>query len=238
MKRPMSDYWLSVPEDVELRKIRKIDWLPFEETTILHDEFVIRPARNTPEDLQGVAETFRTGFPILQGGEYEVMYDPAAYPMIFGEGEDFNTQENFLIVTEHLRSQTICAGLMLTMHKCERTVEFVIVSIDEKYQSQGIGRHLFECTENYVERCGTEMAYIWMTAKHTITQEFALSKGFVPRGVIPGMYQAWAGNGKAYRVAMIYFQKFYGGAEHMCSTSLKLVPEAEELIVPWRDNGN
>ncbi|GAK54704.1 hypothetical protein U14_05992 [Candidatus Moduliflexus flocculans] len=230
----MMDTWVHVPDDVRVRPIEgMIDWLPFKEKSVLDNEFLIRPARPTDDDLQGAAETFRRGFPVLYGGAYAVLYDAAVYPDILGAGEHFNAGDNFLMVAEHLATGSIAGTLMMRMDKQERTGEFIIISIDERFQGKGIGKALFYESEAYMESCGVEMSYIWITAKHTVTQRLAFDRGFVPKAIIPGVYRSWAGNDSYYRIEMAYFQKFYGGAEEMCSRKIELIPEAQHLMTSW-----
>ena len=138
-----------------------------------------------------------------------------------------------MLVAEHLATGKIAATIILGIWKKQRNGEFVAIAIHEDFQELGIGAKLHEAADKYFEECGVEMAFVWLATEHTITQKFCQNTGFTIRAVIPGWYRIWAGDNKCRRTVEVFAQKFYGGAEKMCPTDLKLVPGIEKLVVPW-----
>ncbi len=237
MRRPMKEIWFSLPDDVELRTdCEPIDWLPFKEVKFLdsqNEKIVIRAARNTHKDLEGAAQVFQTGFSVIRGSEFEILLQPGGFPLILGEGENFNKGDKFMMVAEHVPSGSIVAAEILNMWKRQRNVEILVITVHEDYQERGIGRKFQEVCDEYFGECGVEMAFVWAAAEHPVTQKLFLERGFTVRAVVPGFYRIWAGGNKYRRTIEVFAQKFYDGADKMSTRYLDLVPQAEVLVVPW-----
>lgn len=236
MKRnTMNHIWLTKPSDAETRKgSEPIDWAEFKEYTIEDGKFLVRPARNTLEDLEKTAKTFKSGFPVLRGCEFEALFDAKGFYQIIGEGDSFNKGLNFMILIEHVESGDVAAALIITLWKMLRRGEHLVIAVHEKYQGNGLGHHILTASDKLFEDSGVEMAFGWCAAFHTATQKILADLGYTARAVIPGLYRIWAGDNEYRRTVEVFFQKFYKGAEKMCTSELLLHHEVKEsLIVPW-----
>jgi ribosomal protein S18 acetylase RimI-like enzyme len=237
MRKSMREIWFSLPDDLEPRTdCEPIDWLPFKEVRFPDDqneEILIRAARNTNRDLAGAAQVFQTGFPVIRGSEFEILFQPEGFPLLLGADQAFNKGDKFMLVAEHVPSGRIVAAEILSMWKKQRNVEILVITVHEDFQERGIARKLQEVCDEYFEECGVEMVFVWAAAEHNVTQRLFLERGFTIRAVIPGFYRIWAGGNKYRRTIEVFAQKFYGGADKMSTRHLELVPEAEDLIIPW-----
>ncbi len=193
----------------------------------------MRALRNTPSDLVDAAETMRTGFPVLSGTEFEILYQANGFPLLLGDGERFNKGERFCFGAEHKASGKLVAVFLLSMSKLQRHGELVVIATHQDHQNRGIARALGEVCDRYFEECGAEMAYVWAAGEHTATQKIMASLGFVPRAVIPGYYRIRGEDGAHRRTIEVFMQKFYGGAEKMATKEVDLLPEVRRLVVPW-----
>ena len=119
-----------------------------------------------------------------------------------------------------------------------RRGELLVIATHKDYQSNGLGTEILNTADKLFEDSEVEMAYGWCAAMHTVTQTILKDMGYTPRAVIPGLYRLWAGDeeGAEYRRTVeVFFQKFYNGAEDMCTQDLNLLPEVEKLLIPWRE---
>lgn len=232
--RTMSHLWTSPSGQVTLREIGDpLTWLPFAPRGMDGGRFVIRAARDTPEDLAGAAAVYRTGFPVILGTELEILFEPEGFPLILGQGDGFNQGDFFMLVVEEVATGAIACAAIIRMWKRQRNGEFVALAVHKDYQKLGIGRAMQDACDAYFEQCGVEMAFVFLATEHPVTQRLSLAQGFHVVGVFHGYYRVWSGSGDlARRANCVLAQKFYGGAETMCPTKMDLVPEAEALYVP------
>jgi N-acetylglutamate synthase-like GNAT family acetyltransferase len=230
----MSHIWTSPSGQVTLREIGDpLTWLPFEPREIVDGRFIIRAATDTPEDLVGAAAVYHTGFPVIRGTELEILFEPEGFHLMLGQGDRFNQGDFFMLVAEEVETGTIACAAIIRMWKRQRNGEFVALAVHQDFQKLGIGRAMQGACDAYFEQCGVEMAFVMLATEHTVTQRFSLEQGFHVVGVFHGYYRVWSGSGNlARRANCVLAQKFYGGAEAMCPTKMKLVPEARRLLVP------
>ncbi len=233
-RKSMNSLWLEMPKDVEVRQgCEPIDWAELAPKTILDGQFVVREAQET--DLEGASEAYKTGFPALKGCDFELLFTPNGFAPFIGEGETFNKGNNFLIVIEEVATKKIASALIITMWKMLRRGELLVIATHEDYQAVGLGTEILNTADKLFEGSGVEMAYGWCAGMHRVTQTILKDMGYIPRAVIPGLYRLWAGEGEQYRRTVeVFFQKFYGNAEEMCTADLNLLPEVEKLLIPWR----
>jgi N-acetylglutamate synthase-like GNAT family acetyltransferase len=230
----MENIWTSLASRVSLREIGgPLTWLPFQHKEICDGEFIIRAAEDTPKDLSGAAETYRTGFPAIRGTELEILFEAEGFHLMLGQGEQFNRGDFFMLVAEEAATGKIAGAAIIRMWKRQRNGEFVALAVYESFQHHGIGREIQNACDEYFERCGVEMAFVFLATEHTVTQRFSMEEGFHVVGVFHGYYRVWAGEGNlARRANCVLAQKFYGEAQEMCPTELQLVPEANRVYVP------
>jgi hypothetical protein len=233
----MYEAWLEMPSDVHTRTdATPIDWAPLPETTILDGEYVIREARNTPEELAQAAEVYASGFPALRGCDFELLFRPEGFPIFLGEGAAFNKGNNFMLVVEHVATQKLACCLISSLAKMLRRGEHLVIASHVDHQEKGLGREILRASDQLFERSGVEMAFGWCAAMHTVTQTILIEMGYTPRAVIPGLYRLWAGGDQYRRTVEVFMQKFFGEAEKMCTQELHLLPEVEKLLVRWRQD--
>ncbi|AFM05294.1 hypothetical protein Fleli_2947 [Bernardetia litoralis DSM 6794] len=233
-RKSMNSFWLDMPEDVEVRQgCEPIDWAKLEPKTILDGKFVVREA--TEADLEGAAEAYVTGFPALKGCDFEMLFKPEGFQSFVGKGEAFNKGNNFLIVVEEVATKKIAAALIITMWKMLYRGELLVIAVNKDYQAAHLGTEITTVADKLFEDSGVEMCFGWCAAMHIASQTILKNLGYTPRAVVPGLYRLWAGEGEQYRRTVeVFFQKFYGGAEEMCTADINLLPEVEALLVPWR----
>ena len=231
LKKNVRDCWFSIPEGCEIRKgSQPIDWLPFQPKTILNGEYLIRLPQNDSKDLEEIAATYKSGFPVIRDTEFDILFQPDGIKLVLGEGEQFNTGEMFMLVAEHLPTKTIVSSIMLRMWKKQRNIEFVAIATHETHQKTGIGRALVDIADEYIEQCGVEMAFVWAAVEHTFSQRILVDCGFHFLAVVPGFYRIWAGDNTYRRSSEVLGQKFYHHAEKMNTRELHLLPEVSEMI--------
>ncbi|NBD35421.1 MAG: GNAT family N-acetyltransferase [Chloroflexi bacterium] len=233
-KQAMADVWTAPSEQVALRKIGDpIDWLPFEPREVVDGQFVIREAQNNEHDLAGAAEAYRTGFPVIRGTELEILFKAEGFPLILGQDEQFNQGDYFMLLAEEIATGKIAGAAIIRMLKRQRNGEFVALTVHADFQGNGLGREIQTACDQYFERCGVEMAFVFLATEHPVTQRFSFEQGFHPVGIFHGYYRVWSGKDDlARRANCVLAQKFYGGAEKMCPTEMVLLPQAERLLVP------
>lgn len=237
MTRSMKSFWQDMPDDVKTRSgAEPIDWANLEDKVILDGEFIVRAGKDDPQELERVANCYRSGFAVLKGCEFEALFSAEGVRAVVSQGGTFNRGSNFLIVIEHRKSGTIACALIDTMMKLLRRGEHLVIATLPDYQARGLGREILRASDSLFERSGVEMAFGWCAAMHTVTQQILSDLGYTPRAVIPGLYRLWSGHKEEYRRTVeVFFQKFFGGAEEMCTGELFLTEEAQKLIVPWRE---
>lgn len=237
MKKTMKDIWLSVPEDVEVRNYcEPIDWADFEEKKVLDDKYLIRVARNEDKELEDCAEVFRTGFPVIKDTEFDILFQAIGFRWLMGMDENFNKGEYLMLVAERLSDNKIMGSLIIRIWKKQRNAELVVISIHSDNQGTGLGKELCKSYEKLLIASGIEMGFVWASAEHSATQKLMQRLGYTIRGVIPGWYRIWSGENNYKRTIEVFLQKFYGGAEKMCTQKeLDLLSDAEKLVVPWNE---
>lgn len=234
MQRSMKEIWLNNPDDVVLRTdCTPIDWKPFQEKTVLNGQYLLRPIHNTSSDLEDAAEIIRTAFAVIRDTEFDILLEAQGFALILGEGENFLKGDRFVLIAEEVATGKVVSLFLFSMAKKQRNCELVVIATHEDYQGQGIGQELAYAFDNYIEACGVEMAFVWAAAEHSATQKIMKSLGFVSRAVIPGYYRIYGGDSLYRRTIEVFMQKFYGGAEKMATKQLDLLPEVQDLIVPW-----
>ena len=231
MSSTVKDAWLTIPEGCECKKdSTPIDWLPFTPRLILNDTYMIRPPRNEAQDLSEIAATYRSGFPVIQDTEFDILFQPEGVKALLGDGPQFNHGDFMMLVAEHQPTQQIVSSIILRMWKKQRNVEFVAIATHADYQHSGVGKYLVEISDQYIEACGVEMAFVWAAVEHTFSQRILLNRGFKFHAVLPGFYRIWAGEHGYRRTTEVLGQKFYHGAEAMCAQTIHLLPEVVEML--------
>jgi ribosomal protein S18 acetylase RimI-like enzyme len=234
-KLKMENIWLDKLSDVVCRKgSEAIDWADFKEFTIENGSFLVREVKNEKAELFKVSETFKNGFPALKGCEFDALFEPEGFYEFLGKDDNFNRGSNFMLVIEHLETGYLAAYLIVTMLKKLRRGEHLVIAVHQKYQDKGLGKQILTASDDLFERSGVEMAFGWCAAFHKATQKILLDLD-TPRAVIPGMYRIWFGADEYKRTVEVFFQKFFNGAEEMCTSELDLIPEVKKaLVVDWR----
>lgn len=232
----VNEVWASHQADLETKKgSTPIDWVSWEPYTIQEGKFLVRPAKNTKEELKKAAEVFRTGFPALRGCEFEVLYNYEGFYGFLGENENFNKGNNYMLVIEDVETGNIAATLIITLLKKLRRGEHLIISVHKDYWYKKLGSEILKASDSLFEKSGVEMAFGWCAAYHSATQKILFDLGYTPRAVIPGLYRLWVDDDNYRRSVEVFFQKFFNGAETMCSAELDLHPSVKEaLVIPWR----
>jgi GNAT superfamily N-acetyltransferase len=235
MSKTMNNIWANRQADLEPRQGNQpIDWAKWEPYTVNNGEFLVRPAKNDMKELEKTAFTFRDGFPALRGCEFESLFNPNGFYDFLGKGDDFNKGLNYMLVVEHIESGEIAAALIITMLKKLRRGEHLVIAVQEEFQGNGLGKHILTASDSLFEKSDVEMAFGWCAAYHTATQKILYDLGYTPRAVIPGLYRLWVDGDDYRRSVEVFFQKFFQGAEKMCSAELELLPEIkQELVVQW-----
>lgn len=235
-KENVKDVWLEKQDDLQIRRgSEAIDWALLKEYTVEDNQFRVRPAKSSIEELEKVAFIYKDGFPALRGCEFEDLFHAEGFYNVLGKGDSFNKGANFMLVIEHIETGEIAAALIVTLMKKLRRGEHLVISVQKKYRKNNLGHHILTASDKLFEDSGVEMAYGWCAAYHTGTQKILRDLGYTARAVIPGLYRLWVTDDEYRRSVEVFFQKFFGGAETMCSADLKLIPEINEsLVIPWR----
>ncbi len=232
MGSTMKDFWFMIPDGCDCKtESTPLDWLPFSPQSILNDTYLIRSPQNTPKELREIAATYKSGFPVIQDTEFDILFLPEGVAGFLGEGEQFNNGDFTMLVAEHCATHQIVSSIILRFWKKQRNVEFVAIATHADYQQSGIGRHMVECADQYIDACSVEMAFVWAAVEHTVSQRILLDCGFTFRAVVPGFYRIWTGKTAAYRrTTQVFGQKFYHGAETMRAKAIHLLPEIVEML--------
>ncbi len=231
MGSTMREAWFMIPEGCECKNdCVPTDWLPFTPQSILNNTYRIRPPRNTSKELEEIAATYQSGFPVIRDTEFDILFLPEGVKGFLGDGPQFNEGSFKMLVAEHLPTQKIVSAIILQIWKKQRNVEFVAIATHADYQQSGIGRHLVESAEQYIEACGIEMAFVWAAVEHTVSQRILVDCGFTFRAIVPGFYRIWAGDQAYRRTTQVFGQKFYHGAETMRAKTIHLLPEVVEML--------
>lgn len=230
--RSVDNAWIAIPKDIVVKEgAEPIDWLPYD--NYQYDKFVLREIKNEKQDLIETALVFREGFQVIKGSEFDILFDPdGVQAMAGGNNENFNRGENKIFVIESTDQKKIVSCFILRMMKRMRNVEWLVVVSNDK-KNPRITLKFAKSLDEYIGRCGVEMAFAWTNVIHIVTQLGLFKMGYKFRGIAPGMYRIWAGENNFRRTIELFAQKFYNGADKMITKDIKLLPWLGHIKKMW-----
>jgi len=223
----------------KLRKIsdKKIIWPRIDHIDPDNPDFKLRII--TRNDVEAVAELWRTSYPEVYGSVHEWILYPEEYKerVAFAEHweEHSITRPHAVMVGEDLSCQKIVMSSIYTKWDQNLQVEASFIAIHPECRKGKISASIFKNLASFykwLENSGAEYVTVFCETWHNITQYIWFKRlGWKIAGIFPGNFTRWAGGQDEYRGCTVHFYRFLNeGAKHSTlSEEWDLLPEIKEL---------
>ena len=237
----MSQYqpYREMGHSCELREIvdKKIVWPMIDNRDLNNSHFKTRIV--TRNDVEEVAELWRTSYPEVYGSVHEWILFPEEYlarcAMPDNWEKDRTEKDNLMIVGEELTSNRIIFATIMTKWDKNLHVEMSFVAVHPDFRKSEISTKIFSQmarVHDWLADSGAEYATVFCETWHSITQYLWFKRmGWKVAGIFPGNYTRWTVDQKEYRACTVHLYNFINNGEQYATLPEEwgLIPEAKEL---------
>ncbi len=179
------------------------------------EKFVFRPLDE--DDIAKVAELYRRYYSHLYMTTRHDFHDENFYraevALLSNWTEDAAKKLFFIGVIERVANKEIVMAFGAVRDRYDRVVQSLAVVVKPEHRGQHITRHYSRYMDELFESSGADCVWGTIDAKDVAAQRISLHTGCQVGGFMPGVFRWSFDRQTYYRDMLIYFYKYYNGAE-------------------------